>query len=176
MLNSVLAHLQTYQPADPAQQRLRDHYLATIDSAMIWKETGPQHVTASTFVFTPDLRRILLTYHRKGRFWVQFGGHLEKSDHSLDAAALREAREESGMVDLELTGGVVDLDRHDLHGGFTCQAHWDVGFTAIVDPDTPIIVSDESDDVAWWPINALPTDATPDLPSRIARAQASLGR
>ncbi|TDN44908.1 8-oxo-dGTP pyrophosphatase MutT (NUDIX family) [Curtobacterium flaccumfaciens] len=130
--------------------------------AALRRDGGPEHLTASCFVLSPDLRKVLLCLHRKGRFWVQFGGHLEPDDLDLADAARREAREESGIVDLELLdGAVVDLDRHDLHGGFACAAHWDVGFVALADPASTTTVSDESDDVRWFPLDALP-DTVPD--------------
>ena len=62
---------------------------------------------------------MLLTLHRKGGFWAQFGGHCEPSDTTLADAALREAREESGIEELRLVGdGPVDLDRHALSSAF----------------------------------------------------------
>ena len=35
-------------------------------------------------------------------------------------------------------------------------------------------VSDESDDVAWFPVDALPADAVPDLPQRLGFAVRAL--
>lgn len=148
-------------PAGP----LRERWLAFVgergDDAL-WRQGGPEHLTASCFVFSPDLGHVLLCHHRKGGFWVQFGGHLEPGDTSLADAARREAREESGIDDLELTSSrIVDLDRHDLHGGFSCAAHWDVGFVAIVTRGTATATSDESNDVRWFPMDELP-DTLPD--------------
>lgn len=175
MLLSVRRSLENFRPTEAGQETLRRSYLAAVDGeAMLWKGLAPEHVTASCFVFSPAGDEVLLSYHRKGQFWVQFGGHLERADASLAAAALREAREESGISDLELTGGVVDLDRHELHGGFTCSVHWDIGFTALADPDSAVAVSSESEAVAWWPVSALPDNAPADLPHRVARAAQSL--
>jgi len=152
-------------PAGP----LRDRYLTFVGEhgdAALWRGGGAEHLTASCFAFTPDLTHVLLCLHRKGGFWVQFGGHLEAGDVSLAVAARREAREESGIADLELASTrIVDLDRHDLHAGFSCAAHWDVGFVAIVDRDVVTTVSDESDDVRWFPVDALPGS----LPDGFAR-------
>ena len=136
--------------------------------AALRRDGGPEHVTASCFVFSPDLAHVLLCLHRKGRFWVQFGGHLEPDDHDLADAARREAREESGIPDLQLrSGAVADLDRHDLHGGFACAAHWDVGFVATADPSVSTTVSDESDDVRWFPVGALPAAVPPGFAARL---------
>ena len=156
--------------AAPVPQRDRfAAYVATNGDAALRRDGGPEHLTASCFVFSPDLGHVLLCLHRKGRFWVQFGGHLESDDRDLADAARREAREESGIADLELLGEhVVDLDRHDLHGGFACAAHWDVGFVALVDPATTTTVSDESDDVRWFPLDALPATVPDGFSARLA--------
>lgn len=139
----------------------------------LWKSGGPEHLTASCFVFSPDLRQVLLTHHRKGGFWVQFGGHLEAADASLADAARREGREESGIDDLQLRWErVMDLDRHELHGGFTCAAHWDVGFVAVASPTANVEVSSESLDVRWFRVGALPRAVPPGFPARLAAVRA----
>lgn len=145
--------------------------------AALRRDGGPEHLTASCFVLSPDLRKVLLCLHRKGRFWVQFGGHLEPGDRSLADAARREAREESGIADLDLLDeSIADLDRHDLHGGFACAAHWDVGFVAVVDPTRTTTASNESDDVRWFALDALPDGLAPGLPARLAAVVAALAQ
>ena len=65
----------------------------------------------------------------------------------------------------------LDLDRHGLGGGFgRCSRHWDVGYGAIADPSAPVAVSDESDDVAWFPVDALPERIPPGFAERLAGA------
>ncbi|WAH99567.1 NUDIX domain-containing protein [Arthrobacter sp. MMS18-M83] len=153
----------------------RDAYLRFLNSAGdagLHRNAGPEHVTGSCFVFSPEFDRVLLCFHRKGQFWVQFGGHVESKDVSVAEAAQREAREESGISDLALLSpGIVDLDRHDLHAGFSCTAHWDVGFAAAAAPDVEIAVSDESEDVRWFPINELPVQVPAGFRARLERAR-----
>lgn len=168
----VLARLACLPPT-----RERDAFLDFISSAgepALRRESGPEHVTASCFVFSPDLTRILLCFHRKGQFWVQFGGHVEPRDASVAAAALREAREESGIEGLTLQSDtIVDVDRHELHGGFSCSAHWDIGFVAVANPEATVTVSDESEDVRWFPVDALPARTASNLGTRLERARAA---
>ncbi|WP_129587980.1 NUDIX hydrolase [Rathayibacter oskolensis] len=123
-------------------------------------------------MLSPELDRVLLCFHRKGRFWVQLGGHIEAGDPSVADAAAREAQEESGLRELRMLGRLpVDVDRHGLGGGFgRCSRHWDVGYAAIADPAEPVVVSDESDDVAWWPVDALPDDVPPGFAARLGGA------
>ena len=149
----------------------RDAYLRFLDAAgdaALHRNGGPKHVTGSCFVFSPGFDRVLLCFHRKGQFWVQFGGHIESTDASVAEAAQREAREESGIGDLVLLcSAIMDLDRHDLHAGFSCAAHWDVGFAAVVAPSVVTSVSDESEDVRWFPINELPAQVPAGFRARL---------
>lgn len=155
-------------PMDAARSAFIE-FVSCRGDAALWKSGGPEHLTASCFVFSPDLQQVLLTHHRKGGFWVQFGGHLEAADASLADAARREGREESGIGDLQLRSDrVMDLDRHELHGGFTCAAHWDVGFVAIASPAAAVEVSSESLDVRWSRVGALPGAVSPGFPASIA--------
>lgn len=159
--------------APPPLAVLREEYLRfLLDDRVLDRDSGPEHVTASCFVLSPDHSRVLLCFHRKGRFWVQLGGHVEPGDASVADAALREAREESGLEDLVPLGATpLDIDRHGLGDGFgRCGAHWDVGYGALADPAAPLLVSDESDDLAWWPVDALPADVPPGFPERLRGA------
>lgn len=153
----------------------RDAYLQFLNSAGdagLRRNGGPEHITGSCFVFSPAFDRVLLCFHRKGQFWVQFGGHIEAQDASVAEAAQREAREESGIGDLVLVSrAIMDLDRHDLNAGFSCAAHWDVGFAATVTPDAEISVSDESEDVSWFPVNELPDPVPAGFGARLERVR-----
>ena len=169
--------LSTWAPRSGHLQALRHEYLVHLaDGGTADRDASPQHLTASTFVLSPDLQHVLLCYHRKGQFWVQLGGHVEPGDASIASAAAREAHEESGLSGLRLTSLVpVDLDRHGLGDGFgRCTVHWDVGYVALAPSDSVPVVSDESDDVAWWPVDALPDEVPAQFVARLARVLAEL--
>jgi 8-oxo-dGTP pyrophosphatase MutT (NUDIX family) len=70
------------------------------------------HLTASALIVHPDLNRVLLCLHGRINRWVQVGGHCEPQDKTLLEAALREAREESGIDDLLAHPTPIDLDIH----------------------------------------------------------------
>ncbi len=166
--------LSRWTPTTGDERALHAEYLAfAADSDHTHRETSvAEHLTASSFVFSRDLDRVLLCHHRKGQFWVQLGGHIERDDDSLLDAALREAGEESGLERIEpLLPTPVDLNRHALSTRFgTCRVHWDIGFAFTADAAETPTTSDESEDVRWWPIDALPADGVDGLADRIARA------
>ena len=179
VVDELLAFLARWRPVSPAQEDLRQEYLTFVragNGQALDREGGPEHITASCFVVTPDLGRVLLCYHRKGRFWVQLGGHIEPGDPSVAAAAMREAREEGGIADLVPVGVLpLDVDRHALSERFgRCTVHWDVGFGAVAAADAVPVTSVESEDVAWWRVDALPPDVAPGLRERLRTVLAQM--
>lgn len=170
--------LEAWTPTTPEMKALHREYVAfAAEGDRTSREASvAQHLTVSAFVFSEDLTHVVLCFHGKGRFWVQLGGHIEAEDGSLSVAARREATEESGIPGLRAVGdGPVDLDRHALNSGFgTCEVHWDVGYAFIADRAALPQTSDESDDVAWWPVDSLPEGSVAHLDERIARIVASL--
>ncbi len=140
------------------------------DDGPVRRESGPDHATASCVVFDETLTQTLLVFHGKGRFWVQPGGHAEDGDASIVDAALRELREETGIETAVPTSPLAyDLDHHGLSSSFgRCASHLDIGIAVIVDPQLALTVSDESEDVRWWPVDALPAEVPAQLEPRLA--------
>jgi len=171
---NALAMLQRWRSPDGEQERLRLAYVDLLRQHpdAVWRTCVPAHLTASTLVLDSRRERVLLALHGKGGFWRQFGGHCEPADGGLDATALREAREESGIDGLCLVGDApVDLDRHALSAAFgTCGEHLDVRFVA-VSPERAIPArSAESSDVRWFDVAALPGGSVSDLNRLVRRA------
>lgn len=167
--------LHEWTAPDPQQERLRAELLAHCaahDDAM-WKQGPPAHLTASALVLNRSLDQVLLTLHAKAGMWLQFGGHFEPGDDSVLAAATREAREESGIADLELHPQLAHLDRHALlASGFgRCTEHLDLRYVGVTDDEHGYAVSDESLDVAWWPVDGLPEASGDEIGPLVAAAR-----
>lgn len=158
----ALATLGAWEPPTPEQERLRDRYVAHLAARAdgLARSCLPDHLTASTLVLDAAGERVLLTLHAKSGQWFQLGGHLEPVDATLAGGALREAVEESGLArqDLRLDPVPVVLDAHAVPfcgpGGTT--HHLDVMFAATARDGAAHAVSEESIDVAWWPVGDLP--------------------
>lgn len=163
----ALAVLRAWVPHSDEQAALRDRYVAHLSTHPDGMRRGcyPDHLTASTLVLSADRARVLLTLHAKAQRWFQFGGHCEAGDATLAGAAEREAVEESGIAGLRVGPVPVQLSEHpvpfcDPRGGVH---HLDVRFLAVAAEGAEHAVSEESLDVRWWPVDALPDDDLAEL-------------
>ncbi len=166
--------LTSWRGPTPEQEQLRRSYLDHLDEHPdgLWRSCHPAHLTAGALVLSHDRRQVLLNLHRRARRWFHFGGHLETGDTTLAGAALREAMEESGLRGLRVEPGPLHLSRHAVE---FCDPrgvvdHLDVRFLAVLGEDTEPVVSEESLDVRWWPVEELPTDE-PDMVEMIGIAR-----
>ena len=136
------------------------------------------HLTGSAWIVDRERKRTLLTHHRKLNKWLQLGGH---ADGDLDpvAVAMKEAREESGLINLRLiSGDVFDVDKHLIPArkADPDHYHYDIRFMVEADPDEPLLISDESHDLAWIEIARMAEYNDEESMLRMARKTTALGR
>lgn len=167
--------LASWRPPTHEQESLRQAYLSFLAARTdaCARSCAPGHLTASAVVLDHDGSNVLLTLHPRVGRWLQLGGHCEPDDESLNAAAAREAAEESGIAGLRFAPEPVHLDVHPI----TCSLgvptrHLDVRFVAWAPVGAQPVCSDESDDLRWWPVDALP-EGSEDLVPLMAAVRAA---
>lgn len=180
-LNELLAR---YAAAWPAERTLAARFaaFAAAHDDCLLRSCVPGHVTASAWILSPDGRGALLTHHRKLDRWLQLGGHVE-GEPQVELAALREAQEESGMQTFEFVPWAgaqlapLDLDVHPIpaRGSEPRHDHWDVRFLLRAAPHQPLVVSAESRDLRWVPLDELAALTSEESVLRLARKARSLG-
>jgi 8-oxo-dGTP pyrophosphatase MutT (NUDIX family) len=167
---SLVQDLRRYLRVDPASSTAGSRFeswawstlLDQVGPGLLTRAAAPAHVTASAIVFDPDLTHTLLVLHGRAHLWVQPGGHLEAGDLDLAAAAAREALEETGLQCQVLPIAPL-LSRHNA----PCRPgevdwHLDLQFACLTER-TPPLVSEESDAVAWCPLDDLPQPLASDM-------------
>ena len=173
----LLDLLARYRAAHPDETTCVDRIRALVETQRDCFERScfPGHVTASAWVLSPDGKRFLLTHHRKLDRWLQLGGHAD-GDSDVAAAALREAREESGLAELRFAYAAdapvpIDLDVHLIpaRGSDPAHHHHDVRFVLVAAPGQTIFASDESTSLEWFDMDVLEDVADDDSVLRLGR-------
>ncbi|MCB0926619.1 MAG: NUDIX domain-containing protein [Mycolicibacterium insubricum] len=171
--DSVISVLAEWDAPDHHQDTLRQAVLGFVlareDACR--RACEPGHITASVAVLDPAGAATLLTLHPRIGRWVQLGGHCEPEDTDIVAAALREGVEESGIAGLRIEPELAAIHVHAL----TCSLgvptrHLDLQFVAHAPAGAEIAISDESLDLRWWPVDALPSGTDQGLAALVDRA------
>ncbi len=150
---ALLADLDTYAAADGRERaalaRIRDF---VSDSPNAFSRANPEgHVTASAVMARMEGPAFLLIWHGKLSRWLQPGGHMEEGDGSVFAAALREAREETGFERFGFPFGerILDVDVHPIpsHGPDPAHFHFDIRYLLTVRAGGTV---SQDDKIRWF--------------------------
>jgi 8-oxo-dGTP pyrophosphatase MutT (NUDIX family) len=152
--------LQTWSAPNPEQDQLRRQYLDHLARRSDgWSRAcAGAHLTASSLICAAAERKVLLTLHARIGRWLQTGGHIESTDQTLEAAAAREAYEESGLADLSVEPSPLLLSKHEVPCGTVRPTyHLDVQYLVLANDHliSPKIGA-ESLDVRWFAHDQLP--------------------
>ena len=173
MLNpqNCTQEINSYIPFNPAEAESITATLAFLgEQSRCWQRNNyAGHLTASAWVINTAKSHVLLTHHRKFNCWLQLGGHVDEGDDSLLAAALREAREESGIQAIEpLQTTIFDVGHHLIQTPKEpAHVHYDIRYL-LVARTMEFILSEESNDLAWVPLTEVATVSSSTALHRMA--------
>lgn len=160
--DKLLELLADYPVSGPAESLLRREFtgLVASDEDACLRSRLAGHLTGSAWVVSADGRLALLMHHRKLDRWLQPGGHAD-GDWDLAAVALREAREETGLPDLQVEPVIFDLDKHRIPARGNEPEHWhyDVRFLVRATGSREFSGNTESLQLRWFDVGALAQDA-----------------
>jgi 8-oxo-dGTP pyrophosphatase MutT (NUDIX family) len=142
--------LTAHHPVDARERDSIAQFLEVVPTLVnpCSEEADIRHVTVSAIVVSDEGDAVVLHLHKRLNMWLQPGGHIDAGE-DIVAAALREAREETGLpVRHEREGGVcVHLDVHPGPRGHT---HFDVRYVVRAPKVTPTPGVGESPEVRWF--------------------------
>jgi 8-oxo-dGTP pyrophosphatase MutT (NUDIX family) len=157
----LLEFLESYQTTYLEEQKYKQQIIDFINfnSIISGKTNQDGHITGSSWIVSPDRKKVLLTHHHKLERWLQLGGHTE-NEEAVEIAAIREAKEESGLASIRcLYENIFDLDVHTIpaRGSEKEHIHYDVRFVFEADPMEALCISSESKDVKWVDLDKVHT-------------------
>lgn len=154
----LLRLLRAHTPWDGREAAMLARIIAFVESREHCFERSllEGHVTGSAWVVNPERTHALLVHHRRLERWLQPGGHCD-GDPDVLATALREVLEETGIEARPVTGAVFDVDAHDIpaRGAEPAHVHYDIRFLAEAPLSQQPVVSPESRDVRWVPLEGI---------------------
>lgn len=142
-LADIIAMLDLHEPADAKEardiQRIKDLIAEHPNILNANCEIG--HITASAVIVHPASGRTLLHWHKRLGRWLQVGGHCEYQT-DVAQAALREAREETGLPDLahfpaDRKPAPIDYDIHAIPEIGDQPAHLHLDFRYLLVTEQP---------------------------------------
>ena len=154
---NLLEALTRYAQRHPDEQPTVDRFSRFLEGHpnCFERDCWAGHITGSAWLLDPSQSKLLLTHHRKLNMWLQLGGHSD-GDPDTAAVAKREAEEESGLPVTLVSPEIFDIDVHAIPARKEDpqHEHFDVRFQLLAQRED-FLVSAESIDLAWVPLNEL---------------------
>lgn len=163
----ILEQLDEYLKKYPAEieevKPLLQFLIEHEGDSLINRKNFAGHITTSAFIVNESTAALLLLKHKSLNRWLQPGGHVDVTDASLAASALREACEETGLgtEHLELLSNhIFDIDSHlippNIRKNEPGHVHHDIRFLFQCSCSQSINISfEESTDSQWIPFSQL---------------------
>jgi len=161
----IRALLTSYVNRNPGEREALDGLLTALDTDRDLTSCSalPGHVTCGAVVIDRHRRVLHIRHKTNGGPLLTPGGHVETSDSTLLAAALREIEEETGIpasalvLTAEFQGEPIDINVHDIAPakGEPAHQHYDVRFVFHLADDAPEVTlqAEEVTDVVWLPFD-----------------------
>lgn len=160
-----LKALQVYHPFDEeeiANQKSMIQFIEAFGSHIWTRDNQVGHVCSSAFVVNKEHTKVLMAYHKIYDSWSWLGGHAD-GDTDLYQVALKEAREESGILSLKplhkgfCDAGMMFVKPHMKRGCFIpSHLHLTVAYLLEADESEALqMAPDENEGVEWIDFNQL---------------------
>ena len=169
----ALALVRAFE-ASPEEEKSRELILALLElteAPFSRDQFHPGHITCTAVVMHPNGYQFLLMHHHRHHRWLLPGGHVEKTDVTLSAAARREAIEETAVAIADAAPAI--LAGMDVHGiparkGEPFHLHHDLIFVFSANSEEFALTA-EAPQVAWCGMEEFERYQLPGSITRAAR-------
>jgi len=154
--------IERYKPFNEQEEHDKALILNALktEKGVFSRDNALAHMTASAWVINPQHDKALMVYHNIYKSWSWLGGHAD-GDENLLNAAIREVKEESGVVDVKplftdiFSLEVLTVDGHIKNGHYvSSHLHLNVTYLLEVDDKDPLFVKpDENSGVRWFSLS-----------------------
>lgn len=157
---NLLSLLEKHQAFDENEKEMTQRMIEFVkkNEDCFKRELLEGHITGSSWIIDIRNGKTLLTHHNKLNKWLQLGGHAD-GDCDILEVALKEAKEESGLIEVKpIAGRIFDIDIHTIpeHNGVPEHFHYDVRFLFEADSEAELTITSESKDLRWVEMALLP--------------------
>ncbi|KGR79417.1 NUDIX hydrolase [Ureibacillus manganicus] len=154
-LKEQIQHYNPYNAQEKKDQEIILRYMDTFDN-LLTRENEFAHFTASAWLVNKDHTKVLMAYHNIYDSWSWVGGHADGDDDLLQVA-IKEAKEETGLVNVEpITDAIYSIEilgvpAHEKRGQHVAtHVHLNVTYLLTADEnDLTHIKPDENSDIRW---------------------------
>ena len=187
----IIRQIEAYRPYNEQEARDRAAMLRALSAVerVFERESELMHMTASAWIVNAARERALMAYHNIYRSWSWLGGHAD-GEEDLLSVALREAREESGLVHVRPASEdifsleILTVDGHEKRGQYV-HSHLHLNVTYLLEADEADELRDKPDEnsgVKWFSLDdAVAASVEPWMQRRVyeklnAKLRAGWGR
>ena len=168
-MEKLKQQILAYEPCNEQEERDKKVFLDWLESGqnILTRDNEVAHLTASAWVVSPDRSHVLMAYHNLYNSWAWLGGHAD-GESDLLGAAMREAREESGIESVRavsdeiLSIEILCVEGHEKRGRYVpCHLHLNVTYLLEADNTQELRVKpDENSAVGWIAVEDIPKKST----------------
>lgn len=155
--------IETYSPANAQEEQDKKvilNYIKQFENNVLLRDNEIAHITSSGFIMNKSLDKALLVHHNIRNVWSWTGGHAD-GDEDLLHVSLKEAKEETGIIDIHpLTDGIASVDILPVFGHIknskyvNAHLHLSIAYVLIADGKNEVhICIEENSGVEWFPID-----------------------